>query len=218
MFSVLVGMVLGSVIVTAAWWARARLHRPPAPRVDPWKQDGRYSQCVELPVDTLRLIAKRDRLMDLRRNQQPRLERLEHDIDLNGLREPLIVIVDEAGRVALKDGHSRLTVCPGLGYTKLPVRYRKSNRLRSHGRSARDVLVSLIDRAPTQTETTALGVSRGRGGSQEDAPASGAGGSDPVPVRARPSALEQKGGKQPPAPAPPVQSRPAPPSPPRPVP
>lgn len=154
--------------------------QPKAGRRDPWRDNPRYVDCIEVPLDVLQAVAKRERTLDLLRNQADRLKKTRLEIDDRGLERPLTVIIDELGAVALKDGHSRLIVCAQLGYERLPVTVKRSERLRSHGRQAREILFLLLDRE--------VQMPRGRGGTLVDAPGSGPGGAEMSHEGSTPSA------------------------------
>lgn len=114
----------------------------PTPR-DAWKRGCYGELAVEVPLTILFGLASSSRLQEIRRDS-PRLERIRGQLAERGVDEPLTVVVDSLGHLALGDGHHRLLCAAGLGWGCLPVRVVTAERIRSHGVEIAEVLTDLL--------------------------------------------------------------------------
>jgi hypothetical protein len=73
---------------------------------DPWANKGLDVLLVERGI--LELAAQHERMVEIERYDQLRIEHVADSIERCGLQQALLLQVDLQGRVALKDGHHRL--------------------------------------------------------------------------------------------------------------
>lgn len=125
------------------WWTPVF----PDPPKEPWR-DGPYgSVSIVVGVDLLAEIADPRRLQELAAIETQYLLDLEGDIKENGIKEPLLLIVDGLGRIAMKEGHHRTIVAGRIGMTGLPVRLRSSEGRVRYGRPLSETLVGFLQTA-----------------------------------------------------------------------
>lgn len=96
---------------------------------------------VFVPVKVLAQMADHSRLARIGRTGQ---DAAEAAADTN--KGPLRLVIDEQGRVALKDGHHRIVQASKDGVTHLAVStdVRRSSRIKSHGIPMADVFGDLL--------------------------------------------------------------------------
>lgn len=139
-------------------------YRPPAsspeprPFPEPWRQHHLAPSCVALPVATVVAVADPKTLAQIRRREASRLDELRADIAANGVRKPLVMVVDHLGHVALQDGHHRTAVCEELrnarlGPERLPVRFVRSEGVSIFNVEARAFVGPALLASPRDDET-----------------------------------------------------------------
>lgn len=97
------------------------------PRVrDPWRD--RWSDAFEVSHGLLCEVAD-DAQLRAAAGDTERLEMIRAQWQTEGIMDPLTVVLDAVGRVALKDGYHRLVVAAGW-FERLPVRLVVSERIR----------------------------------------------------------------------------------------
>lgn len=74
----------------------------------PWREHPRAPMCYTVPRVVLERIADQRSQQTMKRIEAAYLETLGADIDANGLKEPITIVVDKGGKVCLKDGHHRI--------------------------------------------------------------------------------------------------------------
>lgn len=97
---------------------------------------------VFVDIGTLSKIANQQRLVKIARTE--RLNVVSAEVVTGVTTSPLIVVVDNSGKVALKDGHHRILACRKYGYRYLPVAFKESRRINSHGVHVKEVLPGLL--------------------------------------------------------------------------
>lgn len=101
-----------------------------------------HMECTLVDTDTLFKISNRTRL--IRISDSDRLKVVTREVKSGVTSSPLVVVVDNSGKVALKDGHHRLLAAKTCGYRYLPVIFKPSRRISSHGVHIKEVLPGLI--------------------------------------------------------------------------
>lgn len=96
---------------------------------EPWEQHPRASGCVLLPSSLLIQMIDPAKVAAMWRTEAEKMEEIAASLESEGLREPLLIVMDE-GRVALKDGHHRVAIADKSGGRSLPVEIRRSPGLR----------------------------------------------------------------------------------------
>jgi hypothetical protein len=128
------------------WWAPVFLDPVPEPK-EPWRDGPWGSTAIVVGVDLLVEIADPLRLQELAAIETEYLLELQADIKENGIKEPLLLIVDGLGRIAMKEGHHRTIVATRIGLTGLPVRLRSSEGRVRYGRPLSETLVTFLQTA-----------------------------------------------------------------------
>lgn len=85
-----------------------------------------------LPIGFLRDLIKPSLYSNIRRLEAEYIGELCADIEKHGIREPLILSLDDQGRVCLHDGHHRVVCADLLGFTELPVELEDSAGVQKH--------------------------------------------------------------------------------------
>lgn len=116
--------------------------QPRRPR-DAWRRGKFAEQSFLLSLSVLQVLANDRRTAQISMDVE-RLAWIEQSLKERGVDQPLVLVVDRAGRLGLKDGHHRVLIASRLGWSSLPVRLERSDRLRSHGVPAHDVLGDLL--------------------------------------------------------------------------
>lgn len=127
----------------ADWWTPVF----PDPPKEPWRGGPHGDSAIVVGVELLAEIADPRRLQELGAIETEYLLDLEGDIKENGIKEPLLLIVDGLGRIAMKEGHHRTIVATRIGMTGLPVRLRSSEGRVRYGRPLSETLVRLLQTA-----------------------------------------------------------------------
>lgn len=104
---------------------------PPVPghQLDPWRSD---PSALLVNRELVERLAKGERLVEIERFDVDRIEAIAASIAEEGLREPLLVLVTDAGTIALKEGHHRLVATRRWKhFSSLPVVIRRGE-LKNH--------------------------------------------------------------------------------------
>lgn len=104
---------------------------PPVPghQLDPWRSD---PSAFLVSRELVERLAKGERLIEIERFDVDRIEAIAASIAEEGLREPLLVLVTDAGAIALKEGHHRLVATRRWEhFSSLPVVIRRGE-LKNH--------------------------------------------------------------------------------------
>ncbi len=115
----------------------------PRPR-DAWRRGRHADTTFEITVTVLGQLANPTRIRDISRDVD-RLTWVRESMVDRGIDQPLILVVDHAGRVTLRDGHHRYLGAVALGWVSLPARLEVSERIRSHGIPVHEVLAGLMN-------------------------------------------------------------------------
>lgn len=108
-----------------------------------WR-DGRWAdRVVEVDIGIVRSLANPARLAEIQSNTE-HLHEVREALRTRGFDEPVTLVVDAVGKIALKDGHHRLLCSLDLGLTIIPARIIRSDRIRSHGLLVIDVIHGLL--------------------------------------------------------------------------
>ena len=107
---------------------------------EPWRDRPDLSL---MPVEVLFQIADKKRLSQIFRMEQPLMGFIQEDILENGITGFGEIVLDEAGRVVLRDGHHRLLICERCGIKWLPVVFSSSPRIRMEAMPFVDFLTLL---------------------------------------------------------------------------
>lgn len=67
---------------------------------------------------------------NIRRLESEKMNDLCADIESRGVQLPLLVALDEQGKMCLRDGHHRVVAAAVLGIEELPVELEQSNRVK----------------------------------------------------------------------------------------
>lgn len=89
-------------------------------------------------------LAQPDRINTIRLRETDQVDVLIDDLRFRGFSEPMIVVVDVRGRMVLKDGHHRLLAATVLGIDRVPVRFRRSERVSTSGGAAAQDMIPLL--------------------------------------------------------------------------
>lgn len=128
------------------------------PVPEPWREHRWAARSFLFTRSFLLDLAQPERLQQVRADTE-HIAALRHDLSVNGLRRPLEVVIDRAGRVVLRDGHHRLVASAGLpGFTTFPVVFTESDHVRVTARPFIEVAFEAF--ANHRSVPTA----RGRGG------------------------------------------------------
>ena len=104
---------------------------PPVPghQLDPWRSS--YSATL-IRRDLVERMAKGERLAEIERFDIDRIDAIAASIAEEGLREPLLILVTDSGRIGLKEGHHRLVATRRWNhFSSLPVLIERGD-LRNH--------------------------------------------------------------------------------------
>lgn len=100
----------------------------PEPQPEPWRQHRLAPQCVLVPRQILLSLAQGPRLVEVGRDWAAIAE-IRVQLENEGLREPLELVIDRDGRIVLRDGHHRILATDGMGqFDYLPVLITRSDR------------------------------------------------------------------------------------------
>jgi hypothetical protein len=130
------------------WWAPVF----PDPPKEPWRHGPHGATSIVVGVELLAEIADPRRLQELAAVETQYLLDLEGDIKENGIQEPLLLIVDGLGRIAMKEGHHRTIVATRIGMTGLPVRLRTSEGRVRYGRPLSETMVEFLQTAVREAQ------------------------------------------------------------------
>lgn len=89
-------------------------------------------------------LASPDRYREVNRTDKAWIAELRADIEVHGFRNWLEIVVDDGGRLVLRDGYHRLVVAQELGVDRLPVTFTPSPRIPGFKHHLRDVIVQLV--------------------------------------------------------------------------
>lgn len=110
---------------------------------DAWR-NGRYAvESFEISVEIIERLANPARLFEIARDVD-RLGLIELSLADRGQDEVLILVVDNLGKIALKDGHHRLLCAKELKWERMACRMVVADRIRSHGIPVHEVLRAII--------------------------------------------------------------------------
>lgn len=103
--------------------------RPPfTPKArDAWRIE--YPEAIPLPISLVRKLAQPNRLAEISLNDRDLLDYLTTSIGDRGFDEPMMVVLDDHGRVLLRDGHHRLIAASVLGLSTVPVVFQQSKKI-----------------------------------------------------------------------------------------
>lgn len=94
---------------------------------EPWREK---NDIFVLPVEVLLQITDKNRVGQIYRTEKVYTDMIEEDVLVNGITGFGEVVLDEAGRVVLRDGHHRLMICERRGIKWMPVIFTFSPRIR----------------------------------------------------------------------------------------
>lgn len=101
-----------------------------------------------VPTNTLIKIANQERIRKILL-EEDRLKEVMDEIREGKTRTPLVVVVDPAGKIALKDGHHRVLAAKKLKFKTMPIKVVQSKRIVSHGVHINEVLAELLPVSPS---------------------------------------------------------------------
>lgn len=116
------------------------------PRVVDWRPKAApgYGPNVRmLPIGFLRDLIKPSLYSNIRRLEADYIGELCADIEKRGMQDPLLIVLDEQGRVCLQDGHHRVVCADMLALEELPVEIGSSAGVAKHNLPQK-VLVDLL--------------------------------------------------------------------------
>lgn len=119
----------------------------PWPPPESWRKSLGADKAVLIPTMTLTKLSDPARVEELARRYPAYLASLETDIQENGLREVLEVVVDGRGRIRVRNGHHRIIVAERLSLPILPVVITPVEAIRGWARPIAEVLSSLLPTA-----------------------------------------------------------------------
>lgn len=120
-------------------------------RAEPWTTHLYADTALLLPVDMLLLLADERELNRIRQQESHWLAQIRNDVAAEGIRQVLLAVVTDDGRIALEDGRHRLIVAQELGIPTLPVHFKHSERMGSgFSRRVSDVLGPLLSVLPSR--------------------------------------------------------------------
>jgi hypothetical protein len=106
---------------------------------EPWRQHQLASRSHLFKREFLLLLAQPERLQVVREDHE-RLSRIRASLIAGGLQQPLEIVIDNGGHLALRDGHHRLLSSAGLArYACLPAFITPSSGIGVTSRSMIDV-------------------------------------------------------------------------------
>lgn len=125
---------------------------PPAPPVELFKQDpwrGAHRDVFLVPRAIVEDAVQVNWMRDVERTEAWKIEELAADIEVNGLRTPLLLSVDRDGRLILHHGHHRTAATRRWAWFDwLPVQVQLSERIRIHKPArVQDHILELMRRA-----------------------------------------------------------------------
>ena len=161
MFDELALAAVPLVTAAGAWWSIRRIARTPTPpaaepyrltyRVDwpkePWRTHPDAAVTEPLPVWWLRSIADPAELAKAATHDY-RIDTLRASIDDIGITTPLVMNIDQLGRICLADGHHRLVIATELGLAEAPVTPKTVARIGGYGVPVGPAVTSLLTRIP----------------------------------------------------------------------
>jgi hypothetical protein len=113
------------------------------PPLEPWR-DGLHGSATPVAIDALLEVADPVKLENIRRWERDYTAEIGAKIENEGLREPLVLLVDRKGRVCLWDGHHRLVIGVDQEWEKAPVRIETTDMNRGYGKPVAEVLSALL--------------------------------------------------------------------------
>lgn len=138
-------------VVHPDWWGKPLppipwvLELPPEPKSwpQPWRDNPRNDDAFLVRREVLLVFAQGERLSEISRNLE-RLAWIQESMDIDGIKEPLELVIDSYGIIVLRDGHHRLLCAGELGMEELPIILTASERSRT-GPHVSTVLRRLIE-------------------------------------------------------------------------
>lgn len=120
------------------WERRGDKFVPVFPYVHPtpWRDHYLADSFLVVPKSLALQFADRSYMSRLWRQEPDRLAELAAQIAEDGLREPLTMYYDEAGKLRYHDGYHRLCVMENMDFIRvLPVLLKRSDRVKGYGRN-----------------------------------------------------------------------------------
>lgn len=111
------------------------LCKSPPVRPEPWRLADTASECYILPVWLLSGCADPQEIKEKRLVDEKYIDGLRESINVEGLHQPLTVVVDSYGKIRLHDGYHRFIAISGLNnFDNVPVYVKKSKKVKGYGR------------------------------------------------------------------------------------
>lgn len=126
---------------------------------EPWRARPDAAAIGLLPTWWLRTVADPGELAGAASHTY-RLLGLVSSIAEGGIHTPLVVNIDQLGRVCLADGHHRLVVASELHVAACPVQVKTVSRIGGYGVPIGPAVSTLITQARTQEDLEAPGLRR----------------------------------------------------------
>jgi hypothetical protein len=147
--------------------ARRELHASPAPYTlryeiwpnEPWRARPDADTIGMVPTWWLRTVADPGELAGAATHSY-RLRHLAPSIAKEGIHTPLVVNIDQLGRVCLADGHHRLVIAMELHVTACPVQVKAVPRIGGYGVPVGPAVATLVTQARTREGVEAPGLRR----------------------------------------------------------
>lgn len=93
-----------------------------------------------IPTEFLRRMIKPSLYGNIKRLEADYIEDICTSIKQHGILEPLIVSLDDQGKMCLRDGHHRVVCADLLAIEELPVRLERSQGVAKHNIPQRDLI------------------------------------------------------------------------------
>lgn len=128
------------------WYESERFIRQPGYMKDPWKSNKQYKDIFLVPRIFLETITQKKQYNYCLITDQEKVFEVKRDINENGLRNPLEIVVDSGGSIVLRDGHHRLLATDGIDhFIYLPCFMTQSENIRASGaRQLMDCLTEMF--------------------------------------------------------------------------
>lgn len=120
--------------------------KPPG-RLEPWREHPEAHRCFLVPVRLLELVWQDSYVSQLRSSEfeMQEVSEIAESMRVEGIRNPLELVVTPEGRVTVQDGHHRILAAPHVpGMDWLPVKLTDSERISVSVRPFRELFEELL--------------------------------------------------------------------------
>lgn len=112
--------------------------------VEGWTIDRYAEETVLLPLSLIKPLAQPNRLNEISLIDKDLLDDIEVSLAERGFDTAMVVVVDDFGRIVLKDGHHRLIAALRLRLQVVPVRFQRGKKINTTASSLSELLPRLL--------------------------------------------------------------------------